>query len=156
MGCAKQRGSECAGRDAESRNNCKMVVREDNPRKRRKPTRWVKWKAVVPKAKQGELTGHHRDPRPGHVHRGAAHELGRAYCLLGGKTAGGLGAPANQESWRRASRTCSASSHRKRWNTNEGGNKVLGRERKRTAPRWAEAVLAERSTEGRGEKAAAE
>lgn len=39
------------------------------------------------------------------------------------------------------SRTCSALSHRKRWDTNEGSSKVLGRERKRTDPRWAKAVL---------------
>ena len=44
----------------------------------------------------------------------------------------------------------------KRWNTNEGSSKVLGRERERTNPRWTEAVLAERSTDGRGEKTAAE
>lgn len=36
-----------------------------------------------PESADGELEGHHRDHRPGHVHRGATHELGRTYCLLG-------------------------------------------------------------------------
>jgi len=38
----------------------------------------------------------------------------------------------------------------------EGSSKVFGRERKRTDPRWVEAVLVEHSTEGGGEKTAAE
>jgi len=106
--------------------------------------------------REGQQTEHHRDPRPGHVHRGATHELGRASCLLGDEIAGKLGVPADQDPWRRAGCTCPATSHPKRWNTNEGGSKVLGRERKRTDPRWTEAVLAERSTDGRGEKTAVE
>ena len=44
-----------------------------------------------PEGATGEPMGHHRDPRPGHVHRGAAHELGRTYCLLGLKQPEDLG-----------------------------------------------------------------
>jgi len=39
-----------------------MVVRKDNPSRRGKPTRWLKWKAVVPmtqKASQRDTTGVH-------------------------------------------------------------------------------------------------
>jgi hypothetical protein len=61
------------------------------------------------------------------VRRGAAHELGRASCLLGQSEAGRTGVPAHQEPWHRPSRPRSAVSRRDRWDTKEGEQQGIGK-----------------------------
>ena len=102
----------------------------------------------------GELGGPRRGLRTGHAHTGVTRELGRASCLLH-SIAGRPGVPADQEPWRRRGARDSLRRRARRFgggNTNRTDTGVgTGRERGANRPGWAEAVLANHSTDEGGE-----
>ena len=76
-------------------------------------------------SRYGKREGHHRDRRPGHVHRGATHELGRVYCLLA-RIAGEEG-DAGITRTRHAGRASTGGMRPQRGNTNKNeASKVPG------------------------------
>ncbi len=128
----------------------------DNPHRRGKPTVIIRLEGSSSKRVIGKREGHHRDRRPGHVHRGATHEPGRAYCLLGNNSRRIRGTGVSRALALNEPHLLANELLETARTQTKGSDKVLGRERKRTNPRRAEAVLAELSTDGCGEKSATE
>jgi hypothetical protein len=62
-----------------------IVVVNKSAKSGGKPTVCIYAEGRSPGCDSGELSGHHRGLRPGHVFIGVAREMGRSECLLGNK-----------------------------------------------------------------------